>query len=289
MSDDWFLFQDLAARGWKYRKQSAHLLYRHHSGMCSENHPRKYHAPDYYTTAGIAQQDLTLFIPLAGRLEIWQQHMAPFLARQHWPHNQTRLILCDTSQNADFTRVVKDWIAECDYADVRHIQMRAGAPGLSDQDRRQGMTEREVQLACCRIYNRLARAVETDYVWILEDDVIPPDDAAERLLRSFSPEVGTVSAPYPSRYDPDYVAWEVDGARLKKPSVPCVQPIRGSGFGCVVMRAGFLRENQIQIAPRGRWYDPSFFDLLPPNVVRLIDWTCEAKHIGPRFFDKSGP
>ena len=96
------------------------------------------------------------------------------------------------------------------------------------------------------------------------------------------------SAPYESRYDPNYVAWGADGSRLKKPVVPRVQPIRGSGFGCVVMRAGLLKENQIQIAPRGRWYDPSFFDLLPRNVVRLIDWTCEAEHIGPRFFGKSG-
>jgi hypothetical protein len=231
-------------------------------------------------------QDVTLFMALAGRPHAWQE-MSAFLSRQTWPHEQLRLILCDTSQSADFSRQVREWIATSDYPNVHHFELSPARPGLADENRRNATVEREVM---CRIYNRLTRSVETDCCWIMEGDVIPPDDALERLMRHFLPEVGSVCAPYPSRWDPDYVVWDDQRAdspgvhRIKPPApdAPQLQEVRGSGFGCVVLRTDLLRNHVFSIPPGELHYDPYFWETVGDEWKRLCDWTCVCRRLTER-------
>jgi hypothetical protein len=55
---------------------------------------------------------------------------------------------------------------------------------------------RAIQAAMPRIYNRMAGEATTENVLIVEDDVIPPLDAAERLMRGFDESVARVSGAY---------------------------------------------------------------------------------------------
>lgn len=167
-----------------------------------------------------------------------------------------------------------------------YFALAAGTAGLVSQDRRNAAVETVTNLVMCRIHNELRRRLTTDFAWVLEDDLIPRrPNQLERMLRSFRADVATVSAPYLSRYDPDYVAWRKDTAgkncRIKRGSG--VEQIVGSGFGCLLMRREVLDSYVFQIPHGERWYDPVFFDTaVAPRGRSLTDWELECEHVGVR-------
>ena len=288
--EDMAMFLRLAEDGWHFEKQSSCVNYRTHEDQQSRQAAQSFNGRRYQDEYCLGQQPITLFIALSGRGFAWDAQLH-YLERQTWPHERLRLILCDTSQNAEFSASVREWLSSCDYPDVRYFQFAPAAPGLADRDRHQSATEREVQLAMCRIYNRLRLALETNYCWILEDDIIPPNDALERLLEHFAANVGSVCAPYPSRHDPDYVVWDgdPDGANMRRASVPevgqhWVQPVRGSGFGCMVVRSELLKKHVFHMPPGEQWFDPPFFKQLGDDWQRLCDWSVMCLHLGPRTY-----
>lgn len=262
----------LARHGWQLRKHAVPVLYRGGS------------EPTYFERQRLAHETVTLFIPLAGRESLWRE-LQKFLDRQTWPHDQLRLILCDTSQDEQFGRLVRDWINRCDYPDVRHLRFATGTKGLADLPRDQQIVA--VNEAMCRIYNQLRQNLTTDFVWVLEDDIIPPDDLLTRLLRSFDEHTASVCAPYRSRFDGWYLVWSRERLgdngvhQLTKPlsDSPQVQQIRGSGFGCVVMRSEVLRDHIFHLPNGDRWYDVRFFRKLPGRWKRKVDWSCECQHL----------
>lgn len=268
----------LAQRGWSLRKHAATVLLKHSP------------AKSYFEQQGLRNEIVTLFIPLSGRSAIWPE-LQKFLDRQTWPHKQIRLFLCDTSRDATFGKTLRDWIARCDYSDVRHLKMTAGPTGLAELPRDEQLVG--VNQAMCRIYNTLRENLTTDCVWILEDDVIPPDDVLERLMQAFDEKVATVSAPYRSRFDGRHLVWSreraapIDGPacngvhQLAPPLVdrPQVQDIRGSGFGCMVVRSEILRDHIFCLPPGHTHYDVRFFMELHDRWRRVVDWTCECQHL----------
>ena len=287
--DDW-MFQCLARDGWEFRKQKGLVWYRTHDGQKNRRAYGDRKKAGYFILRGLHLQQVTLFIPLAGRDYAWAEQ-SRFLQRQSWPHDRIRLILCDTSQNAEFSQQIRQWIATCDYPDVRHFRFSAARPGIADESRYDRQTEHDVQIAMCRIYNRMRAAIDTDYVWVLEDDIIPPGDALERLMKHFGRDVACVGAPYLSRWDPKYVVWTADRKpgqkgvhRAVKPPAgeSQLQPVRGMGFGCTVFRSEVLLDHIFRM-PRGEpYYDPYFYRCLPETWKRFCDWSCEAEHVGPR-------
>lgn len=262
----------LAWRGWQLRKHTVPVLFRGGSET------------DYFQRQRLVHEKITLFIPLAGRESLWRE-LRKFLDRQKWPHDQLRLILCDTSQNDQFSRLIRDWISRCDYPDVRYLRFAPGTKGLADLPRDQQIVA--VNEAMCRIYNQLRQNLTTDYVWVLEDDIIPPDDLLVRLLRSFDEYTASVCAPYRSRFDGWYLVWSRERLgdngvhQLTKPlpDSPQVQQIRGSGFGCVVLRSVVLRDHIFHLPAGEPWYDVRFFRELPGRWKRKVDWSCECQHL----------
>lgn len=287
--EDYQLVQSLARIGVAFRKNPTPLKYRVHSQSKTVRTRAARLAASYPQTHGIEQQQISLFIPLAGRIWAWE-HMRAYLDRQTWPHEQIQLILCDTSQSDAFFQMVRDWMATCDYPHVQHYTQIVARPGLADLPRID--VEREINLAMCRIYNRMRAEVSTDYVWILEDDVIPPDDVLQRLLNNFRPDVASVFAPYPSRFTDNYICWSqgCPGAtpanpptylQPPQPGEPAVVACEGNGFGCVVLRSGVVRDHLFQVPGNHRYYDPHFYHTLPRHWRRLVDWTCLADHLSP--------
>jgi glycosyltransferase involved in cell wall biosynthesis len=269
---DWFLWRQVLRDGWIARKQEALYRYRQHGTNWSDAMQKV--KPVYFDYAGLRHEILTLFIPLSGRQSLWPG-LADYLDRQSWPHDQVRLILMDTSQNLDFSRTVRDWMATCDYPDVHYFREAVARSGIADDDRYQQEVQDEVRRAVARIYNRMAREVATDYVWVLEDDILPPDDAAERLLRGFDDQTASVSSAYRSRYDGMPCVWDGQLRHLPE-SDENVEVVHGNGFGCVVVRGGLLRRTVFQATGD---YDRVFYGQVQRAGLKAkLDWRVQCEH-----------
>lgn len=291
LPEDYWMFQRIADDGWDFRKQKSSFLYRRHPGQWSDVKKEATTGFTYFHSHGIDKQNVTLFIPLSGREDCWRR-MIRYLERQAWPHNQINLVLCDTSQDEEFSGYIRNWLNELDYdnklySNVHYYQLAVGSPGLADAERRNRPDVMfDVRHAMCKIYNSMRAKIDTQYTWILEDDIIPPDDTLERMLGSFDATVGSVSAPYLSRYGNSVVAWIDDGvphkvARTMAPipeNLNQTQEIRGSGFGCVVVRSSLLKKNVIALPSSQDDFDPYFFRRMGNEWRRLLDWSLSCEH-----------
>ena len=266
------LLRKIARSGWELRK---------HSGIVYVQSDRK---ESYVERQHLNQETFTLFIPLSGRKHLWPK-LQRFLEQQTWPHQRLRLILCDGSGDESFSISLRKWISACDYLDVRHICLQSVKAELADLPRDQQLIAVNEQM--CRIYNLLRTELTTDYVWILEDDIVPPDDVLSRLLNSFEEHVASVSAPYRSRFDGRYLVWSRERAgnagvhQLCRPlpDRPQVEEIRGSGFGCIVLRSEVLEQRPFCLPQGETCYDVRFFRELEPHWKRLVDWTVACQHL----------
>jgi hypothetical protein len=275
---DWFLWRRVLTGRWTARKQTGVYLYRQHNRNWTGKMKKSRPSAHYFHYAGLTQEVLTLFVPLAGRTVFWPQ-TAAFLGRQAWPHAQVRLVLLDTSQSEAFSRTVRRWIGGCDYGDVRHLQQSVGTAGIADDNRRESGVRSAVVRSMRRIYNRLLSLAETEYVWVLEDDIIPPDDVCERLLKGFDAKTASVAAPYRSRYHADYVVWKRDGRAYAKPGRR-LERVGGNGFGCTILRRSVLHDHVFAPLAAIEDYDTAFYRRLQSTpYMAQVDWTCECQHL----------
>src|SRR6185312_1185470 len=184
---------------------------------------------DHFELASAAAEVITIFTPFSGRARFWGR-MRDWFLNQQWPHAQCRLIFMDTSGDREFAGTLRRFLADCPYPDTHYLAQKVGEPGLADQPRRHYADG--VRLACARIYNRMARESTTAYTLVVEDDIVPPLDAIEQLLREMDPNTATVTGAYRSRYTGDYVVWNDQGMHI--PRGIGVEEVGGSGFGCVL-------------------------------------------------------
>lgn len=273
---DWLLWRRVLDHGWAARKQKGLYLYRKHAQSMTADWPSWHDQPaEYFHRAGLASEMITLFIPLSGRTSLWPS-LADFLDRQTWPHDQMKLILFDSSQDSDFSRLVRRWIANCDYSDTRHIREQIGDPGLADRPRREAAVD--VSMAMARIYTRLSQEAHTDYLWVIEDDILPPLDACSRLLHGFDRQTASVTGAYWSRFANSYVVWRADQRQIavRGDGLQCVG---GNGFGCVILRGEVVRHTPFTATLDFPAYDNAFYYRLPTTGLRAkIDWTVECEH-----------
>jgi len=269
---DWFLWRQVLRDGWTAVKQPSLYRYRQHgANWTGAMHQTR---GCYFDYAGLAHESVTLFIPLSGRSALWPG-LAAYLDRQTWPHAQVKLVFFDTSQSDAFSKTIRNWIASCDYPDVRHVCVEVGRAGVADDDRYQAKIQEEVRDAVARIYNRMARDVTTDYVWIVEDDILPPDNACESLLRGFDRETASVSGMYLSRYDGLPCVWDRNFRHFTRPGHG-LQVTCGNGFGCVVLRGGILRTTVFQGTGD---YDRVFYRQLQGTALKAkVDWRVVCDH-----------
>lgn len=275
--DDWLLWRRVLRHGYRAQKSPACYRYRRHAG----GHRSMLAAAQGQPWALQCRVDLetvSLAIPLSGRRWAWER-LAAFLERQTWPHDQIRLVLGDTSQDPAFAAEVRDWLSRCDYPDARRIEFAPARPGLADESR---VGRRDVQIdverAMLRIWRRLTAGLDTPWTWLIEDDVLPPDDALARLLAHVRPQVDAIASPYVGRHQREQRHWVV--FRGRQP-VPHEQPgrgverVEGAGCGCVVVRTPLLTSH-VWDRPQGTWYDPAFF----AGKHVLADWSTISEH-GP--------
>lgn len=273
-ASDWYVWKRVCREGWKAEKQSSKYQYRIHD----DNNSGQFGSQPHFVRAGLETEPVTFFIALSGRTRYWKR-MSKFLDKQHWPRSQARLILMDTSGSKRFHRKVRSWALRSDYDDVRVIRTNAGERfGTADEDRRDDTVRHAVQRAVCRIYNRMAREISTEYVLTIEDDVVPPVNIAETLLEGFDPSTVSVAAPLLSRYHEGYLHWYY-------PKTICttkgtgIEEVAGNGFGCTMLRGSVLKETVFTSNPavcKGD-FDGSFYMRLP-NWKKKVHWGSHCIH-----------
>jgi glycosyltransferase involved in cell wall biosynthesis len=274
---DWFLWRRVLVGNWTARKQSGTYFYRQHVSNWMHRMRQEQSPLRYFDYAGLAHETMTLFIPLSGRHEYWPR-MIDFLQHQRWPHRRMKIILVDTSQDEAFHQQVRDWISRCDYADVRHIVHTVEQPGLADEPRNDKQIRQRVVKAMWRIYGLLNSVLETEYVWVLEDDLLPPEDACEQLLRGFDARTASVSAAYQSRFHGRYSAWDEQAHEFTE-SGTGRQVIGGNGFGCVILRRSVIGAHPFTTYMDLDDYDIAFYRRLAETpFVAKVDWDCVCQH-----------
>lgn len=268
---DWVLWRRvLATGGHSLRSPAVYQYRRHDTSMLLTTQTRP-----WFERASMHQDRITILTPLAGRADAWHELRA-FFDRQAWPHEQTALVLADTSGDPEFHQLIREWALNSDYADVRVLRFAAGRPGLADEDRRQrAATRTAVNDAMCRIWSRLTAAIDSPWTWTIEDDVIPQDDAAEQLLHCFAPDVDAVCSPYRSRWHDNWLVHRGGESVITRGQG--IERVTSAGFGCCLFRTPVLQDHSWS-APRGRWYDPWFFE--SNNLHLICNWNCPAFHLG---------
>jgi hypothetical protein len=227
----------------------------------------------------LQSEQITLCIPLSGRVDLWPR-CVEFLEGQSWPHAQIKLLLLDTSRDRAFSHAVRTWLMSCDYDDVRYVRLVVGRRGLADCDRQE--THSEVALAMARIYNRVAREVTSDFIWVLEDDIIPPLDCCERLLAGFDDQTASVSAAYRSRQPDIFMVWDHDCEPFSTAGNG-IQQIGGNGFGCVILRRSVIQRAVFTASLDFAMYDCAFYyRLRTTGMAAKVNWSVQCDHLQSR-------
>lgn len=267
ITHDWNMWRDVVRAGWKTAKNPTAYLYRDHPGsMASAEAPTP-----YYHRARLADETVTIVIPLSGRdiTPLWH-----WLMNQTWPRQQVRLLLVDTV--ADGT--LGDRMAELlPYRDVRLMPLPIGRPGLADEDRLRASVRRDVQRAVAELYARLRAEVTTEYCLIVEDDIVPPLDAIEQLLHGMDEFTAAVAGAAWARLSRHYLAWATDQSGIAELSKG-IERVGGTGFHCTLIRRSLWQAGPIDGSGD---YDREFFRWCGVNGWHAkIHWGVLCEHAG---------
>lgn len=190
-------------------------------------------------TYKLTPTQITLFCPLAGRFRCWKK-MEKALRNLQWPHKDVFLLICNTSKNKKFAHIVKKSLETMDYP-YRYYERIQPIDGLADLKRNIDVA-RQVFFFLSKTYNEMTKMIETPYLWLVDDDTIPPTDALNKLMTGFSKSVFSVSGAYRlnprRRYSPGFCAWNNPRTIfLEGPSKGSqIEIIGGNGFGCALLK-----------------------------------------------------
>lgn len=275
--DDWDRWRRIVRMGWRAVKGPGLHYYRRHGHTWTDQVRDR--CSTYYELWGLGGEEVTIIVPLAGRSAHWPA-LSEWLLTQTWPREQCRLLLLDTSHDPEFSREVRRWLAGSDYPEISYARLSVGPPGLADLDRRgRPDVQRLVEVAMCRLWTEARCRVSTDWILTLEDDVLPPRDVIDRLMRAVDrTNVAAVFAPYLHRYWPQFCHWDVDHVPYRERGRGIVT-CGGGGFGCTLIRREALVSQQFwpDTSPH---YDPAFWRAVRSAGWELrLCWEAESRHL----------
>jgi glycosyltransferase involved in cell wall biosynthesis len=274
--EDWIMWRRIIDAGFTGVRQSGIYFYRKHDHNLSSQRIDGENGYSYYTGASLSSEEVTFFTTLSGRLDAWEQ-LRTFLERQSWRHSQMRLIFFDCSDSASFSQVIRQWLASCDYQHIHYAALPdfkggwtpAGATWDADRS-----LMRDKWLRNCQIISALQKTVQTHYLWMVEEDILPPLDACEQLLQSFSIDTVSVTAACPHT-EGTVCAWDTPDHFLGADSLSNI--IEGNSFSCVILRSSILCYALLSDFNRNRPVEALIYGNLPPHSVTQIHWgvRCE--------------
>ena len=154
----------------------------------------------------------TLFTAFCGRL--WQVERY-FNWLSSIPHKEKlNVIFYDNSGDCYVKQLITDWLQTSEFKSwTYHNDPIPACKETSPGEFASGDTAIRLQRVdaihrkMVDIYNWAAQNVTTDLLWIVEDDIIPPTDALDKLMDALRPDVGAVCAAVHSRFHDGLIAW----------------------------------------------------------------------------------
>lgn len=288
--DDWALWQRLVEHGWGMVKANTEYYYRRHESSMSSNHSgrtpldKRY---QYHRTIDTSWNWCTVAIPFCGREETLHK-LFEAIYSQTIQRQKLSFLFYDTSGSEHFRHRLREFLFRLDSSDVRFI--KDWRRTVNEQTNREAcdgpISQRpgnEINHRVAGIWNRIGQLVSTPYVWCLEDDVIPPPYALQRLWEQFNAETDGVSAAYRNR---DGKTWNAGyftslsparGEHLPQNTGP--ETVNITQMGCVLLRSELLRL-PARSAGELRWYDWEMgLDWARTGKRLVCNWDVVCEHM----------
>lgn len=308
---DWHLWLRITGLGWLAAKADTTLHYRlHDQNMSLLDGDRAMST----TLAGSHARSLAVATPFAGRHWALARYFE-WLETQTYPHDRIHLFFLDNSCDECFGNKLRTYLARCDYASATYhpihvpFEERIQQAGVNREELAQtgmahdtnranadldeaGRRLTQLGVACATAYNMnvVRQIVWCDDLLLVEDDVVPPLDAVEKLrLKMNQASVAAVSGVVRSRFAQKCIAYQF--TRTQPLEIQHVSPsdtnhdpsIHGAGFGCLLIRAAALRQNVFRPWAESKHRYPGtdyalFRDLHLQGWTANICWDVECKH-----------
>jgi hypothetical protein len=231
----------------------------------------------YRVRANLDLESIQIVLPLAGRAR-YLDRLLDWCERQTWP--RVSFLALDTGNDSALRQRTRQWLAGLN-AETQYVPLAPTGPA-ADLERRGRVEEAaEVSRLMPQIYNAARPRLNSEYVFWLEDDVLPPLDVISRLMDSMEEDVGCVSAVVPSRWEENRVmAWDRD-LEIFTGRGHNVASCWGTGFGALLVRRSVISLQPFCAGGRVGCYDHEFAAVLERNGLRwLIDWEVGCDHAG---------
>lgn len=293
--EDWDFYRRALQFNWTARKADTYVYYRVHSDSMLLRVKDK---RTYSNDAALLHQPITIFTPFAGRLPLLDRYIQSIKNLDFDP-KLIHLHCFDTSNNPEFTTKLKEALAKLNigritYSDAPLPKFWKQTPEklirnrISDKDNAQYFYEMAVVYA----YNTLLRSCDTEYVLVIEDDVVISPPTLRSMLETFDEATVSVVAHYPCHLQGYSMVWKKNptgGVTHFPKRRSGVEQVDGSGFGCSLFRSRVLKKmpifTRVQCQPK-EWYDHIAFKRLAQHGKILCNWEIEIEHIKTKRYTK---
>lgn len=271
---DWFIWRKVLRYGWTAVSSGGLYHYRKHSQSMMHTRPRN---ESFFDRASLTHEIVSLVLPLSGR-EQWWHRLRNWVETQSWPLAQLDVIVADSS-DAGFGDGIRRWLTALPVRASTYRRLEVTG-SLADADRvNSGSTRKAVASLMPRIYQAALSHATTEYLMIVEDDILPPTDAIPRLMRQMDADVVAVGGAYRSRFGPGFVVWPPRNRRRQG-----VERVTRTGFGCLLTRRSVMRETVLHHGGQTTWFDWNYGDWCSARHWKwLYDWNvlCSHQHLTP--------
>ncbi|MDP7476879.1 MAG: glycosyltransferase [Candidatus Peribacteraceae bacterium] len=293
--EDWDFYRRALQFNWTARKADTYVYYRVHSDsmlLCVKD------KRTYCNDAALLHQPITIFTPFAGRLPLLDRYIQSIKDLEFDP-KLIHLHCFDTSNNPEFATALKEALANLDigritYSDAPLPKFWKQTPEklirnrVSDKDNAQYFYEMAVVYA----YNTLLRNCETEYVLVIEDDVVISSPTIRSMLETVDENTVGVVAHYPCHLQGYSMVWKKNpsgGVTHFPKQKSGIEKVDGSGFGCSLFRTRVLKKmpifTRVQSQPK-EWYDHIAFKRLAQHGKILCNWDIGIEHIKTKRYKK---
>jgi hypothetical protein len=213
---------------------------------------------------------INAYFHVGGRMACWNKFSA-FLERQTFDHKNIKIIMINTVPHI---KTYKEWLEKCDY-EYAYVETP-----LKHKDRHNRLKEMNANQDAI-----LDQHVNAEYLWLLDDDTIPPDDVVSHLLPHFNTDkVMAVSACY--RLAPRigkssfYCAWPHNHTPPYYQKGEGIQIIGGCGWGCCLLKMENCRLFcPLKALPNVNGDVSLFYRIAKKGGIVKMNWDVECAHL----------
>jgi len=283
---DWNISRKIISLGFLGVKQKSLYYYNSHEGNIFGEYSTEKESFSYYKRAALAEETVTLVVTLSGDSDLWND-FSSYLEKQSWDHNKIVLVFVDTSNDDQYSAKVRKWLFNSDYAQVfysRNPNNIAIGDHYSEDTGNIEISEliaTELQQELANRYNLYRQFAHTNYIWTLTDDLIPPLDTCEELLRCFCDRTVSVTAAIEDRFSSNYAIWKKGFAVSKKGNG--VEIVEGNSFSCALIRTSLFKK--MVFHSRGALEKPEmgFYQAIAGKRLAKVNWSLNPRQLSRKI------